>query len=57
VRLPGGTDTPVWPETLTVIAKESLLIIRYGFWIAGTFSVPAADKHPEEITKHSARAF
>jgi hypothetical protein len=57
VRLPDGTDTPVWPETLTVIAKESLLIIRYGFWIAGTFSVPAADKHPEEITKHSARAF
>jgi hypothetical protein len=31
--------------------------MMYGFSIAGTLSVPAADKEPEEITKHKARKF
>jgi hypothetical protein len=32
-------------------------MIMYGFCIAGTFNVPAADSEAAEITKHKARAF
>jgi hypothetical protein len=55
--LPAGTDTPVKPVTFTVTANESLLMIRYGFWMAGTLIVPAALNEAAETTKHKARAF
>jgi hypothetical protein len=57
VRLPAGTATPVKPETFTVTANESLLIMMYGFWMAGTLIVPAALNEAAEITKHNALAF
>jgi hypothetical protein len=42
---------------LTVTVKLLPLIIRYGFSIAGTLMVPAADTAPAAILRHNARAF
>jgi hypothetical protein len=32
-------------------------MMTYGFWIAGTLIVPAADTAPAAMFKHNARAF